>query len=158
MAIKSFRGQLADLKTVEINLRTNDGSTGYKINKFELFPSEPGITKGEAVVKIFSTQPPSASLGVDPVGTVNFEDQDLLAAAYLAMNDSAYYGSDMVTVFENIIFNQNIWITHKDSATGVAVNYYLELEQIKLNDNESTMTTLQSIRSRYEAYTPAGPS
>ena len=37
-------------------------------------------------------------------------------------------------------------------------NYYLELEQIKLNDNESTMATLQSIRSTFEALTPAGPT
>ena len=139
---KSFRARLEDGDTLHIRLSTNNGLTGYQIKKLELFPTEPGITKGEHVVKVLSKE----EEGV-PVGTVTFDDPLLLASAYLAMNDSAYYGNDMITVFDNMKFNQDIYVTHKDNATGVAVNVYIELEQVKLSENEATVATLKDMRA-----------
>ena len=141
MIIKSFRGKIKDLAIDTVPLSTNDGSTGYQIKKFQLFPTEPGITKGEHVVKIYSIPQTTAT------GTIDFADNTILASAYLAMNDAAYYGTDMVTVFENMKFNQDIYITHKDNATGVDVNYYIELEQIRLDLTENTVATLKDIRN-----------
>ena len=142
---KSFRARLEDGDTLHIRLSTNNGLTGYQIKKLELFPTEPGITKGEHVVKVLSKE----EEGV-PVGTVTFDDPLLLASAYLAMNDSAYYGNDMITVFDNMKFNQDIYVTHKDNATGVAVNVYIELEQVKLSKDEATVATLKYMRSASE--------
>ena len=154
MPIKSFRGLLADGQIQEINLRTNNGKIGYRILKLELFPGLPGAVRQESTCKLYSINPGNTADAI-----VNFEDQDLLASAFVSGDTSAhYYPMTLVTIFDNITFNQNIFITHKETYGSEAVNYYLELEQIKLNDNESTMATLQSIRSRYESYTPAGPT
>ena len=46
-----------------------------------------------------------------------------------------------------MIFNQDIYVTHKDVAVGQTVNYYIELEQIKLDLNENTVATLKDIRN-----------
>jgi hypothetical protein len=52
------------------------------------------------------------------------------------------------TIFDNKIVNQDIFITHRDTGleSGVACNYYIELKQMALNDNQATMATLQSLR------------
>ena len=46
------------------------------------------------------------------------------------------------------MFNQDIYVTAVDaSGSNRATNYYLELEQFKLNDIETTMATLKDIRT-----------
>jgi len=140
--IKTFRGLLADGGQDRIRLSTIKGKVGYKIIKFELFPTEPGITKGEQLVKIYS------ELQTAVTGTVNFTDSSLLAAGYLGTNDAAYYGNDYFTIFDNMVFNQDIYITHKDAATGVSVNYYVELEVIPLDDKGAEYMTIKDLRTR----------
>ena len=44
-------------------------------------------------------------------------------------------------------FNQDIYVTMKDSSTGESCNYYIELEQMKLNLDEQTVATLKDIRN-----------
>ena len=66
-------------------------------------------------------------------------------------NDSASnaYGPQPVVVFDNIVFNQDIFITLKGSA-GVStpfMNYHIELEQVKLDLNEQSVATLKNIRN-----------
>ena len=152
MAIKTFRGQLASGATDKIRLRTNDGSIGYKIKTLEIMPHLWGGVTGEYTVKVHSIDDQTAD------AKINFEDQTLLAVACQTYNTSANIAGDTpVVIFDNVTFNQDIFILAFDN-DGNPVNYHIELEQVKLNDNESTMETLQSIRSRYESYTPAGPT
>ena len=156
MAIKTFRGLLADGEQLQINLRTNKGNIGYRIVKFEILSATP-VTAGaqESVVQLWKAEQSAPSTSTI---SINFSDLDLIAAATWTGSDNPIYSNQQQVVFDSEIFNQNIFITHTNTDGAAAVNYYLELEQIKLNDNESTMATLQSIRSRYEAYTPAGPT
>ena len=139
--ILSYKGKLADDGTETILLSTNKGEVGYRINKFELFPSDPGTNRQESLVKIYSEEQTSVSSQVD------FSDTTILGAAYLALNDAAYYGQDYVTIFDNKIFNQDIYITHVDVVGTLAVNYYLELEVIKLDESQAMVATLKDIRN-----------
>jgi len=139
--IKTFRGLMADGAQDTIVLHTNDGSTGYKIVKFELFPSNPGTTVQESIVKVFSIDQTTST------ATVDFSDNTLLAASYIALNSTTYYGSDIVTIFDNMVFNQDITLTHVELKATATVNYYLELEQVKLDLGENTVATLKDIRN-----------
>ena len=138
--IKSFRGQLADDEIRSIRISTNNGMTGYRVVKFELFPSNPGSDAQESVIKVFTVEQDTAT------STVDFAKGQLLAAGYLALNTAAYYGNDYITIFDNVIVNQDLSITHKDVSGTKAVNYHLELEQIKLDLSEATVATLKDIR------------
>tara|TARA_Y100000004_G_scaffold191407_1_gene250167 strand:- start:53 stop:502 length:450 start_codon:yes stop_codon:yes gene_type:complete len=143
MPIKSFRGKLADEATETIVLHTNNGSIGYRIKKFELMLNTPGASTQESIVKIFSI-PQYGS----PDGVIDFSDNTLLAAGYYEYNS----GSSVITtpyqiVFDSEIFNQDIYITHKDLEAGESINYYIELEQIKLDLNENTVATLKDIKN-----------
>ena len=144
MPIKSFRGRLADNATETITLHTNNGSTGYKIVKFQVMSEEPyGGGHAEHVVKIYKIPRPNSSFN-----TVDFEDNTLLAVGIVNNSASGYqYASVPSIIFDNEIFNQDIFITHTDSQGSQACNYYIELEQIKLDLNENTVATLKDIRN-----------
>ena len=143
MTIKSFRGMIADLTTDTISLHTNTGTTGYRITKFQLMAEKPAGENQESVVKVFSI-PQTAT----PTDLIDFSDNTLLAAAYLEGAADAKTESQIQTIiFDNMTFNQDIFITHKDSETGAKVNYYIELEQVSLALDENTVATLKDIRN-----------
>lgn len=148
MPIKSFRGKLADEAIDTISLHTNNGAVGYIIKKFELMLNTPGASTQESIVKIY-TIPQTGT----PDGVIDFADQTLLAAGYYEYNS----GSSVITtpyqvIFDNMIFNQDIYITHKDLEAGESINYYIELEQIKLDLNDNTMATLKDIKNIEASY------
>tara|TARA_Y100000004_G_scaffold34469_1_gene36838 strand:+ start:1255 stop:1701 length:447 start_codon:yes stop_codon:yes gene_type:complete len=144
MPIKSFRGLIADGAIDTINLHTNNGSTGYKIVKFEIMQKSPGAEVGEHIVKIFTIPQTTAT------STIDFSDNTLLAAAFLKTHTSQIYADTNAVIFDNIIFNQDIDITHVDVATGGTdepINYHIELEQVNLSLDENTVATLKDIRN-----------
>tara|TARA_Y100001973_G_C4922550_1_gene197080 strand:+ start:24 stop:473 length:450 start_codon:yes stop_codon:yes gene_type:complete len=146
MPIKSFRGLIADGAIDTISLHTNDGSTGYKITKFQLMGHEPGNnSRGsyEHVVKIFKIPQAEGSA----TAIVDFADNTLLAAGLCFGNTSPQFNDTTSILFDNEIFNQDIFITHVDEDAATPVNYYIELEVVKLAIDENTVATLKDIRN-----------
>ena len=142
MTKKSFRGMIADLTTDTISLHTNTGSTGYRITKFQLMAEKPAGENQESVVKIFSIPQTTAS------ETIDFSDNTLLGAGYLESDSSGSTPTfnEAAIIFDNMKFNQDIYVTHVEQGSD-AVNYYIELEQVKLDLNENTVATLKDIRN-----------
>jgi len=147
MAIKTFRGLLANNTERRINISTNKGDIGYRITKFEVMSRDPGDDTGSAgdyehIVKIYSIPQTTITTVID------FEDQTLIAAAFIAGSKSAHsYPTSEVIVFDSMIFNQDIYISLLNQDKGDQCNYYIELEQFKLDLNESTVATLKDIRN-----------
>jgi len=142
--IKTFRGLMADDTQDTIVLHTNNGEMGYRIVKFQAIPKKPMTLDQENVVKIYKVQQTTVD------GDVDFSDQTLLAVCCVSWdNDSATPGIGEAIIFDQEIFNQDIYITHEDVASGARdCNYYLELEQVKLDLNESTVATLKDVRNK----------
>jgi len=141
MPIKTFRGLIEDGGQDTIVLHTNTGSMGYRIVKFELFAEEPGQNEYEHVMKVYKVKQTTID------NNVNFSDQTLLASAFLQDGSASYYPEVIHLAFDKEIFNQDIYITHVDTAGNLPCNYYLELEQVKLDLNENTVATLKDIRN-----------
>ena len=142
MPIKTFRGLLADGEQQTIRLSTQNGMTGYKIVKFQIFANTPGTADYEGVTKVYTIKPDAVD------GEVSFDDPTLIAVSYLAMdNASPNPSAPENVVFDNVIFNQDIYVTYKAMTGSAAMNYHMELEQIKLNENSQTVVTLKDIRS-----------
>jgi len=146
--IKSFRGQIADGSEVRIRLGTNNGLTGYKISKFQIITSQPGGGSDyESLIKINSQS--LGDLTVTPVTTtVNFDNPLLLAVAYSSGDSASVTAVQETVIFDNVKFNQDIYITHVEQSGSQACNYYIELEQVKLDLNEATVATLKDMRGR----------
>jgi len=143
--IKTFRGLIADGGQDTIVLHTNDGSTGYRIVNFRAIPRDIGTSSIEGIFQIFkipqSTVPTSSA-------TVDFNDNTLLGVAVCrGSTDVGAYGTDDHVIFDNEIFNQDIYITYTDNQGANPGNYYIELEQVKLDLSENTVATLKDIRN-----------
>jgi|TARA_R110000824_G_scaffold80568_1_gene202687 hypothetical protein len=139
----SFRGQLPIGLQDQIRLKTLKGKTGYKITKFQIMSNSPGATGStEFICKIFNKTQSSVSTAVD------FTDSELLAVAYQSDHvDSAYPVSETI-VFDNAMFNQDIFVSVADAGGAtVPCNYYIELEAMAITDLQATQLTLQSLRN-----------
>ncbi len=138
--IKSYKGLMADDTQETIPLHTNDGSTGYRIVKFQAMAADTAKLQ-QSVLKIYKVEQTTIDDDID------FSDNRLLGAIYFTKNDDTKYPIVQSTIFDNEVFNQDIYITHKDASTGEPLNYYIELEQMKLDLNENTVATLKDIRN-----------
>ena len=139
--IKTFRGLLADGEQETIRLSTNNGMTGYKIKKFKAITNNPGGGNAEHVLKVWTREQSTID------NLVDFDNSELLAvglATNAATGYSTFYNERIV--FDNITFNQDIFITHFENHSTEACNYYLELEQVKLDLSEATVATLKDMR------------
>jgi len=145
MTIKTFNGLMEPDAIDTIVLHTNDGSTGYRIVSLDIMSKTPGVGDVDHVVQIFSVKQTAAS------ATVDFSNQELLGVAFLrqdadASNITARYAQHII--FDNIIFNQDIYVTLKNArGNAVPCNYLIKLEQVKLDLNENTVATLKDIRN-----------
>lgn len=139
----SYRGKLPIGEQDRIRLKTINGKVGYKITKFQIIVTTPGAATSEMIGQIFKT---------DQTGnittTVDFSDKDLLAMAFYQDGSTIDNTQNMTVIFDNEKFNQDIFVNITDaSGSTVPGNYYIELEAMSLSDLESTMLTLQSLRS-----------
>ena len=146
--IKTFRGLLADGEHQVIRLSRNNGLMGYKIIKFEGFFEKPGTAGQESLLKILTVEPSSVP---DAAATVDFNNTTLMAVWYAAQHTSPAYSNPIQNViFDRNVVNQDIFISHTDqpAGSGESCNYYLELEEVKLDLNEATVATLKDMRGR----------
>jgi len=138
----SYRGKLADSAQDTIPLHTNDGKTGYKITKLELMGAEPGTGTYELVLQVWSIKQTTV------VGTVDFSDLTLLGVGYYRDNAGSQYQDSTTVIFDNIIFNQDIYVTAKDvSGNTKPINYYFELEQIDLTEDQALVAIVKNLRN-----------
>jgi hypothetical protein len=141
MPIKSFRGQIAHDTIDTVLLHTIDGSMGYRIKTLQVIPNNPTAMNMESVLKIYKVPQTTTT------NTIDFSDNTLLGASFLHSSNNALYEVSEIIVFDNEIFNQDIYITHNEPNASAALNYYIELEQMKLDLNENTVATLKDIRN-----------
>jgi len=139
--IKTFRGLMADGDQDTVVLHTNDGSTGYRIVKFETISNTPGIADQEFVTKIYKVSQTS------PDALVDFSDNTLMGVSAVSHSASISEPYSQSIIFDQEIFNQDIYVTGSATSGSVAMNYYIELEQVNLDLSESTVATLKDIRN-----------
>ena len=141
--IKTFRGQVSNDEDQEfIRLSSNQGQIGYKIVKFQALPSNPEGATTESLLTIWTTKKArDAQVGV---GTINFSVPQLLAVLYWSSSSTATTNpEDTTVIFDNVAFNQDIYLTCKSSGN---MNYYIELEQMRLSVDEAAVATLKDMR------------
>lgn len=114
---------------------------GYRVVKFQIMTPQPGAITTELVAKIWKI--PQTTIDA----LVDFNDTTLLGAAIFTQHQDSFGKTWETVIFDRETFNQDIFITVKDTQNTDGANYYLELEQIKLSDNENTVATLKDIRA-----------
>ena len=139
----SYKGTIPIGEQERIKLSTLNGKTGYKISKFNVIGTSPMKTDQSIIGQVFKSDQTGSITDV-----VNFTNSDLIAVATYEDTNSKELPNSNHIIFDNEKFNQDIFITATDADSNTTpMNYYLELETMSLNDIESTMMTLQSIRT-----------
>jgi len=123
----SFRGLLADGGQQKIRIEGATGEIAWRITKFQLMFNLPGAANAENVGKIYREEQSSVD------ATINFDDDELLAAAYIKERGADYYGFGTIVVFDNMLFSRNIYVTQSQVTAGGSCNYYIELEEVKVS-------------------------
>ena len=141
--MKTFRGRIASSTQETIPLHTNDGLTGYRISKFKCIPDTPGTNQTEAIVKIYTVEQATVDALVD------FDDPTLIGVVFLAVANGSNeaYASELHTVFDNITFNQDIFVTAVELAGDRPTNYHIELEQVKLTQDQALVAIVKNLRN-----------
>ena len=138
--IKTFRGILADGAQDRIRLSTKKGKIGYQIVNLEIIGNKPGLSNPvESLIAIWKVEQTSTPT------TIDFSDGNLLAVALWTMGETTY-SHDLVIIFDNEVFNQDVYVTHVDIQGAEACNYMLKLETQTLTDNANAVSTLRDIR------------
>ena len=144
MTLKTFRGKITSETTETIVLHTNNGAIGYRIKKFEIIVSNPFVAQSKGVVKIYTVPQASEDALVD------FSDNTLIAVStYHDQPVAEDMSASKTIIFDNAVFNQDIYLTAKDVGVQQVseFSYQLELETVKLDLNENTVATLKDIRN-----------
>ena len=133
---------MTDGQQDKLSLQTRDGKKGYRITKFRLMAYEPGADNYESIVKIYKNEQDSATANID------FSDNTLLAAGFFTGDTTQQTMKWDTTIAEREIFNDDIFVTYNDlQGSDARMNYYLELEQINLDELENAVATLTSIKT-----------
>ena len=139
--ILSYRGLLQSGGQDRILLSTKKGKAGYRIIKFQTIGKNLTDQAIESVMQIWETEQTTVTDDVD------FSSTTLLAVSFWKSHGDTL--NSMQVVFDQVTFNQDIYITNKDNAGSPAepCNYYLELERVPLSEEEAMVTTIMSIRN-----------
>ena len=128
--VHSFKGVLTDTagsNQQKIRIQGPVGAIAWRINKFEIMSVTPMTTNGEHVVKVYREEQDTI------VGTVNFNENELLAVGIWFMNEGEQYPLSSQIIFDNALFSRNIWVSHIDVNAAISCNYYIELEEVKVS-------------------------
>ena len=132
--IKTFKGKLGSGLQDQIPLAGGADNIGYRIVKMELMSETPGIgSNAEHIVKVYKKKQSSVD------GTIDFDDDSLLAAGWLPMKTSNFLTSENITLFDDEVVNQDIFVTAIDVDGGEPINYLIHMEEVKINDSEAAV-------------------
>jgi len=125
--VHSFRGLLADSDQRKIRIQGPVGAIAWRITSFQVMAPS-AADNIESVVKIYREEQDTPDL------TINFEDNELLAAAVISQSATMQnYPDDTSVIFDRDLFVRNIYVTLKGSDYTADVNYYIELEEVKVS-------------------------
>jgi len=123
----SFRGYLADGEQEKIRIQGSVGSIAWRITKFQVIDAGPTTSGPEAVVKIFREQQSGVDVSID------FRNDELLGVAFFKHGTITSQPDTQVIIFDNSLFVRNIWVTSSEPTDNANMNYYIELEEVKVS-------------------------
>lgn len=123
--VHSFRGLMEDGDQRRIRIQGATGEIAWRITKFEVVSRAPVGNSPEAIIKIFREEQSTVDAYID------FDNDELLAAAFLENNQSVAGEGQNVVIFDNALFSRNVYVT--TTSTDGAINYYIELEEVKVS-------------------------
>ena len=137
--IHSFRGRLIDGEQRKIRIQGPVGAIAWRIVKFQIMGPDANENI-ESVVKIYREDQTSID------DTINFDDGELLGAAVINQSTNHESSRDRSIIFDNTLFSRNIFVTQKGHDYTPDLNYYIELEEVKVGKAGMAQLSLAASR------------
>ena len=139
--IHSFRGLLVDGEQDKIGIQGSVGAVAWRIVKFQTIESAPGTSDVEIITKIYRESQDNI------VGTIDFRDSELLGVAFYMSGNVTSETTSRTIIFDNALFSRNIYVSTLDVGAGTAsINYYIELEEVKVSQAGMAQLSLAASR------------
>jgi len=126
----SFRGLLADGDQHKIRIQGATGQIAWRINKFQIMSNAPKTADHVGITKVWRESQATAAITAT---TINFNDDELLGCALWREGNALTEVQTVTVVFDNALFVRDIYVTTTDADANVGMNYYLELEEVKVS-------------------------
>jgi len=130
--IKTFKGIVADETQDKIHITGVESGKGFRIVKLEMIPQNVSTTTNEIILKIYKASQTTTTAVID------FSDDALLGVGFWTNNaDTHLQPWNYVTIFDKEVINQDLYLTMVNVTSSDPVNYYIELEEVKMSDAEA---------------------
>ena len=137
--IHSFRGLLADGEERKIRIQGSVGAIAWRIRTLQGINETPGIGDVEYIIKVYRESQSSID------GVINFGDTDLIACYFQAIGEERR-GPGPISIVDRVLFNRNIFVTAADVAGSANINYYIELEEVKVGKSGMAQLAVAAAR------------
>jgi len=124
----SFRGLLADGGQDKIRIEGATGKIAWRITKFEVLSNAPMLNDLISIVSVWREKQAAVT-----ATTIDFTIEELLAVGLWMDGDALTEPATFHTIFDNALFSRNIYVTNVDAAGSGSINYYIELEEVKVS-------------------------
>ncbi len=139
--IHSFRGLLEDGGQDKIGIQGPTGDRAWRIVKFEVMSNAPKTADHVGIVKIWRELQSTVT-----ATTIDFTENELLACALWREGNLLAEVQTVTTIFDNALFSRNIYVTNVDADASVGMNYYIELEEVKVTKAGMAQLSLAASR------------
>lgn len=142
--VHSFRGLLEDGGQDEISIQGSVGAIAWRITKLQVINQNPTTENVESVVQVWLLEQDVTSLNL----LIDISNNELLGVVHYAGDeDGNNYPVTQTIIFDNTIFNKNIYVTQKGQGANVDnMNYYIELEEVTLSATGMAQLALAAAR------------
>ncbi len=123
--VHGFKGLLGDGGQDEIPLERQNANMAFRIVKLEVMSNAPKAADLVGIVKVWREEQTSIT-----ATTIDFSDVDLLAVALWREGNALTESANFYSIFENVLFSRNIYVTNVDADGSGSMNYYLEIEEV----------------------------
>jgi len=141
--VHSFKGLLADGQHRKIGIQGSVGSIAWRITKFQTMTNAPKTSDHVGITKLWREEPTSASITAT---TIDFDEDKLLACSLWREGNLLTEMQTTTVIFDNALFVRNLWVSTVDADGSVGMNYYIELEEVKLSQAGMSQLALAASR------------
>jgi len=128
--VHSFKGLLTDGEHREISIEGSVGAIAWRIRKFQTMSNAPKTADHVGITKVWREEPDAGAISAI---TIDFDDNKLLGCSLWREGNALTEMQTVTVVFDNALFVRNLWVSTVDADASVGMNYYIELEEVKVS-------------------------
>lgn len=136
--MKTFKGKIAHQGQDKVYLSGGEQGMGYRISRFQVIPKSPTDSSIEALMLIWKEKQLVLTDQVD------FTNDSLIGVAFYNQDSTAANNISDIIIFDHEVVNQDLYITNIEGISSSDMNYFLELEEVKMSSGQQAVVNFSA--------------